>query len=512
MKEKTPNELVYLSVYKLLSLNNFNISSQEIKLKLNSHPEFPSVKAITDTLDDFKVENLAVKLPFNSIEKLPDQFLSVLKNGDIGLIIKKESKLFLETPLKKTKITHAQLEMNWTGAIIAIENSKGKKKILKNSKLIIFISISSLFFIITLYLNNSIKFIEILLISILGLVLSIYIIRKVLGIRDELIDKVCKTQSSKIDCNDVMVSNSSKLFGLISLGDLSLIYFSHTILILVLIGYNNLYFSVLSALSIPVIIYTLYQQKFKLNKWCTLCLFLSSVFILQISHSIFFIEEYSFDYIFTSKSLFLFFLISYAWSFLKPKIEEYFILKTDNIKFLKFKRNFSQFNTLLERRRFKKVRSYKVEKLVFGSQTPKVVIDVVISPTCKFCGESFKIYSDLLDNFNNNDLQINFIFNVSKNNSKAIIIAAKILSVYYNQGRKKCLEALKFWYDNENVNKWESLYNNESINYVKNIEKQADWCVENNINHVPVTLINNCFYPTQYELSDIFYFINDLKK
>ena len=77
-----------------------------VHLHLLTHPDHPSVKAITDTLDYFGVENLAANVPKDALEQLPKTFLALIKedNGDeLVLVQQKERRIKLTHISEKKK-------------------------------------------------------------------------------------------------------------------------------------------------------------------------------------------------------------------------------------------------------------------------------------------------------------------------------------------------------------------------------------------------------------------------
>ena len=66
-------------ILKFLSDYKYTPDSQEFKDYYLSHPNYPSLYAITDTLDYFNVENLAVKVELEQFDELPEKLIAVIK-------------------------------------------------------------------------------------------------------------------------------------------------------------------------------------------------------------------------------------------------------------------------------------------------------------------------------------------------------------------------------------------------------------------------------------------------
>ncbi len=77
----------------LLTSHIFSVDLQDLHLQLYAHPEYPSLKAITDTLDYFGIENIAANVPKDALDQLPTHFLALIeKDGNQQLSFIKQQK------------------------------------------------------------------------------------------------------------------------------------------------------------------------------------------------------------------------------------------------------------------------------------------------------------------------------------------------------------------------------------------------------------------------------------
>ena len=127
------NELKQL-VALFLSSNKISFNKEELHLQLLSHPYFPSINAITDLFDHFKIENVAAELPQKAsiISELPENFLAHIKEDNsenIVLVEKKSNELKLIYNTKTTKImSYKEFVDSWTGVVVAIEKDEQNSK------------------------------------------------------------------------------------------------------------------------------------------------------------------------------------------------------------------------------------------------------------------------------------------------------------------------------------------------------------------------------------------------
>ena len=86
-----------------------NYTKKDLELQLQIHPSYPSFQSITDTLDYFDIDNIAVEIPMDALDQLPKSFISLItvENAEeIVTVIKKNDSIELKhTSLKKKKFT-----------------------------------------------------------------------------------------------------------------------------------------------------------------------------------------------------------------------------------------------------------------------------------------------------------------------------------------------------------------------------------------------------------------------
>ena len=56
-----------------------NYDKKDLELQLQIHPNYPSFQSVTDTLDYFDIDNIAVEVPLEALDQLPKSFISLVK-------------------------------------------------------------------------------------------------------------------------------------------------------------------------------------------------------------------------------------------------------------------------------------------------------------------------------------------------------------------------------------------------------------------------------------------------
>ncbi len=142
------------------------------------------------------------------------------------------------------------------------------------------------YFFIRLYLHggNEQLCVLILLLKVVGLLASFVL---VLGTVDAPVFKRFCPTNPWFDCQRVIDSPAGTVLGLVHTADLGVLYFSGTLLALLLSAftpgfyYQALYLGLLNLLTLPYTLFSVAYQLLKVRKGCALCLIVQAVFWLE---------------------------------------------------------------------------------------------------------------------------------------------------------------------------------------------------------------------------------------
>ena len=504
-------------VKKLLIENKYSNVVDEFEDLFSSHPNYPSLYAITDSLSLLGIENLAIKIPKEQFIELPETFLTLYK-GELVLLSKDDNIIrILDEKGKKSKLTLDVFLGDWDQIVIAVEPNTEKEIGLKKTSKWLFFGLPMLFLIfLSSFINGySISSILLLGLSILGLVLSVLVLQEKFGIKTELVSKFCN-MNQETSCDSVIKSDHSQITSWLSFTDLPLLFFGSNFLSLLLspILSTNI-ISGLSLLTIPFLIYSIWVQKVKIKKWCLLCLAISGVILMQGVFFLFNIFTFN-EFVSSGLANYLFsiILVFSAWFLIKPVLEKE-IKATKEVKELKrFKRNFKIFNSLAKEINSKNNLG-KLKGIEFGNFNASTNITLFLSPSCGHCHKAFDDAYDLYKK-NPESIYLKIMFNVNPENeqNKYKIIVQNLL--YINSiNEDKARQALIDWHINEiGLDSWKQKWEVDLHDMIVNNEMydQYNWCVDNEFNYAPVKIINTRLFPNEYEISDLHYFMNDFKE
>jgi len=274
------------NILKYLEKKNIYLDGNAFSFQINSHPSFSSLLSIVSALNVNHVYNYVIEIEDSEIDELPDDFMAFIELGgneqELAYIEKAEEGYLING---KHRISVKELLSKWSNIVILIDETQSelkKKSVWKYQPYFVGISILILFAGLYYYINVR-SFIHLVL-SFCGFILSVLSLRKVFGIENSMVSKVCS--GTYTDCSFSDAKNANFIS---SFGDYSLVYFfTNMISILFLSNMQNsdVFFTIqrlLLVVILPVIAYSLLYQLFKIKKICPLCIGIIIILLLQTS-------------------------------------------------------------------------------------------------------------------------------------------------------------------------------------------------------------------------------------
>ncbi len=505
-----------LNIY--LNHNGYGNQKESFEDLFLSHPNFPSLFAITDSLNALSIENIALKVPKEQFQDLPDNFLAIYKN-DIVLVNKTTSSITVQSEeLKSKKLSFTEFLADWNEVIIAIEPNiiPTLKKEKSNKKwLVTILAFTGIVGLSAAFNTFSLNSILLLTTSTIGLLLSVFIVQEKFGVKNEIASKFCSINPNT-SCNSVIKSKKSEINKWIDFSDLTLLFFGiSTLSILTQPEFSIKIVGLLSLVAIPAIIYSVWLQKFEIKKWCVLCLAVSFVIILQ---SVFFTLGNTTWFSFTLTDFYSFvfaaILLSTIWFLVKPILGNKIKFEKEANELMRFKRNFNLFQFLSNN-----IEEYddfeKLNGITFGSSEAATQITLILSPSCGHCHTAFEEAYELYQNYSEKT-HLNILFNINPSNEANMYrVVVENLLALKEQDPQKAKEALVDWHINRlNLDNWKRKWSVESPHLLinKELQNQYYWCLKNEFNYTPVKIINGNLFPDGYEIKELKYFLNNFSE
>ncbi|PWA05411.1 thioredoxin domain-containing protein [Flavobacterium psychrotolerans] len=511
----------YLFYY--LEKENIAIDKFEFLFQIQSHPDYPSILSISDSLNFFNIENGAIHISVSEIELLPDRFVALLKEDNdkprLYFVDRKSDKYFFTKDKKTSEISKVSLESRWQGIVLLVEKSvleEAKSKINKLSWVLPLLCLG-IFLVMLFQFETSLLTKLFFVFPVVGFLFSFAALKDLFGAKSELINNFCNITAST-SCTTIVDSDKWKIFKFVNFSDLSIVFFASqffTLLLFIVSGDSAMFFCIQEILifcALPIIFLSLYFQKFVEKKWCPICLVIITVLLLEIVYLVLSINL-NFDISFKPVVLygFVFLFTALVWSLLKNTLTEQKDLKEFQLKANRFVRNYEIFkNTLLSKEKIE----LPIVSIVLGNPESKTVLTLITNPFCGHCKNIDEIIEKILEKYNQ-DIQVKIVIKADLDfeNEERKAFFRNLMSIYFEKGESVFKEALKDWFNNKDVANWLQKYQTTNLNNMKIdavYSNHNNWCTTNDFNYTPAVFINGYEYPKNYERENLEFFVNEL--
>lgn len=507
---------------KYLKTSNIKINQEFLSKRLISHPDYPSLTSLTDTLSELKIDHIVLQADKNKADQLFYPLLIHI-SGD-------ENKTFkIIKSYEQIKNVNEDILKTWDGTVLMIDRTstiqnEDYKRIDKYAadyfKASLWLSIiAGLIFLIAYFIDFNLTAVLISLLSIAGSFICTLIVLKNMGKRNTIIDKLCKADDNE-GCNKVLQSKVAVLFFDIGLGDIGLIYFVSIFLYLLIGQIFQSTFSSLQLLIVPTALavigtfFSLWYQWWVVKSWCKMCLIvvgilwaqaivlsLSTEPIIPSDNNIFSTLPMQFYLVF----ILSFLLIFTAWFFIKRlhlKLEEY---NRKEIETMIWKRNPQIFFGFLRQQR-QVNNDYLENDIVLGNLNAPLQFIIACNPYCAPCAkthlqldEFLKIYPGQIG------ITIRFALNTMEKTDTRFIAVEHILNACFSSNDDA--QILNDWFNNMDLDLFKekypiilNTYNNQT-NLV--LQQHINWTSKNKITYTPTVFFNGYELPKQYTIEDV---------
>lgn len=497
-------------VKRYLNLSNLSTFQNSFEQHFLSHPDYPSLFAVTDSLSFLGIENVAAKVETDDFGNLPDIFLTFL-SGQLVLVNKSKGLIRVEYEQEGSR----QFKKNdflqlWEKTILVVEEGDQQTKFKKEGVYLPLVSLSLVMFFVlknVLLDQMTLQASALFTLVLSGFVLGIFIVReKIMGARP--FSKFCSLGQSA-SCEEVIRSPYAKLMGKLEISDLPIVYFSSALVALLLdVQYGQLIvFS--SGMALPAVIYSVWLQKFRIKKWCPLCL-MTGLTLLLISVMTF---KFSADAHLTTVLDFvlIMILVALVWFIIRDSLLKEQSYRVENAGLMKLKRNPGVFFNLLEPvSNGKPIDHFKAVRI--GERDAHHELTLLLSPGCLHCHTAYNRAMELISRFPDK-IGLRILYNVNpfnKDNEYATI--ALTIMEWNKNNPEMAQQAIKDWHFkrvtlDQWMKKWQIDLDDSTATA---LELQYQWCMSNRFNYAPVKLFNGKLLPDEYDIADLAYFINDV--
>ncbi len=509
-----------LSAQKFILSHKIKISPHEVQECLLTHPHYPSIIAFTDLLDQYNVDNIALKTSCEHLDKMDFPALVHLnENGGKYAIISgiKNGKVIYKDPDKKGEAEDLKdFEKKWTGTIVMAEPSDQSgdphytKKIflelLRKIKLPVAGGLALLLLLLEAFKVPDWSAFILSVIVLSGSAISIVLSAIEVDESGEAAKRYCSS-TEKTDCAKVLSSPAANLFGWLSMTDLGLVYFIGTFLSIFCGVFADKLSGALFAIAflniaaLPYTLYSVYYQYTVVKKWCLLCLAIQVLLWAQfiVLSLTYFRMDIGFDFQATALCFFSFsipvlHLLAGQKSSMQYKNKYYKILR----ELKAWKRDPELFEHLLKGQpTFPNIPLTK--ELLIGNENARLTLLVVINPNCGPCETTLR---ELISLVKQKPDEFKLLLRFFSNDDD--MISLDLISLY-TQHSDLFEKALWDWYASQkNYKVWSQLYPPAVTADASSILREHRvWAENAGIKFTPTIFIGERRIPERYGVGDL---------
>lgn len=507
-------------VFYLIKELNIKVSRSSVLHQLNEHPEYPSLLAISDSLNGWKVPHESYRIDKNEYDAKDLSFPLIAhfrNNGGSFVLIHGiaggKVTYSNETERKRT-MEEAEFLRNWDGILLYAQKEAHSGEENYRMEVIkgLFDQARAPFLILLLlacvaasvnYTGLNLACAGLLGIKLAGIVVSVLLLMSSMDSNNPFVQNLCSLGKEN-NCNAILKSDAAKVTSWLSWSEVGLFYFTGSFLCLLL---YPLSINLLAWLSLACLPYTFYSigYQIKIKNWCVLCCTVQGLLWLE---ALVFLMNSSFTFeipLSVLPAVAACFLLPIAiWAFIKP-----FLIKAGQTKPLKqqlkgFKYNSDLFNKLLTGQPRYAVPD-ELQAIKLGNPNAQTVITMVTNPFCGPCATTHKMLDEWL--LTRDDLQLKILFTTANQEEDARTkVARHVTALSLSKDEKYVGEALNGWYkqSNKDYDAWANQYPvsiNEEMKIVT--EKQKVWCEMAEISFTPTIFVNGYKLVDPYRLEDI---------
>ncbi|SHE86260.1 vitamin K epoxide reductase family protein [Chryseobacterium vrystaatense] len=489
-------------------INYLKLDKQEFSFQFNSHPNYPSALAFSDTLNFMGVKNDAYELDKEYWDELPEEFIAIVDNS--FSLVKKSGSSYSVYSEKSNTLNKEELHKKSTDFVLLFEKTENaENKAAFNFKPLLY----AVFAIIVAYSFLSLSIYEALfnLLSLAGVYISMEIFNQKFGNTSTVIGSICGDTSAKQatnSCDKIIKQDKTSILGL-KFSDFSLIYFTGLAVLGLFLPATAYIVKGFTLVSVLAIGYSLYIQAFVEKAFCRVCLLIISILAGQLALSIFFFQNISFSIGMLLLTAVLWILVFSAVLYFSNILSQKENLQKSNAKNLRFKRNYELFKSqLLEN---EKIEFQNTDTFSLGKKDAKLRLSIVSNPYCGFCKDGHKIMEKLLEKYPDDiSVQIRFNYSSERADEKYTKLLSAFNHIYHTKPQNEFLKAVEEWFETKDENKIAALSGSSSP---EDLTPFIEMTKDNNnagLNFTPIFILNGYQFPDKYDREDIWFFVDEL--
>ena len=349
------------------------------------------------------------------------------------------------------------------------------------------------------------------LLSLLGLVCSLFVLGAELGFQNPVMKQVCGAVSAG-GCEKVLKSRYAKGFAGISPADAAILYFSAQYAFFLWacfegVDLRSLFFLAFAGMAMAVL--SVLVQAFQLKQWCALCLAIAGVLLLQggIALPAFTGSKALVSGGYLPPMIFLALVVisSLILFPVKQLIRSNVAYKLKLAELKKWKLDADLF--VMQWQQQQKTDDTIWDKdLLIGDPLAPVLITVACNPYCGPCSKEHKQLEDLLERAGDKvKVQLRLTFDAEAGDDRRAVAARAILQrAKMARNNAELRQLLADWFEWMDYGKWAEKWRPDSTADVsRQMKLHSNWIEASKISYTPTVFLNGKRLPGKYSLSDV---------
>lgn len=520
-------------IHALLRALNVKFTNLHLSEHINQHPNSGNMLGVSDILYGYNIDNISLKIKEEDFDKLNPPFLVQLKQqkNEFALITNSyDGTIFYTSEAGiKNKIAKEEFYKQWTGVVLlpdATDKSVENDFVLNRRRQWIaklrfpFVVGICVTIICWLVYNNSgnisirpFAFYLLLLLYSTGIAICILLLIQSIDKNNPLINKICNLAKTGGNCNDVLGSPAAKLWGIVSWGEIGMVYFAGSLLCLATEPASTSLLFWINILALPYTFWSIYYQWKVAKQWCVLCL--SIQILLWLGFAVYFLDRAPLNVMGLTLRVLITTVLCFMFPaavllFTIPFIKKSALLPSAIQQLNRIKTNEAIFEAGLKSQRHIAIRGLN-KAVVFGNPEAAFIITMVTNPYCGPCAAMHERLRKLLAQYRDY-MQFQTIYAVSRNENDERNVAIKqLIGTYLAYGSDEAEVIYTHWYNGRDrdfeafARLWIVDIENDQVQRIFQAHKQ--WCNEVRIEATPSIYINGYPLPDWYEVEDLKFFI-----
>ncbi|MGC4099963.1 vitamin K epoxide reductase family protein [Ferruginibacter sp.] len=524
------------TAYQYVQHLSIPVTKKTLQKRIEENPYYPTLYSLNDVFDKLNIPNQSFRIDPTRLDEMETPFVAYMKLED------DEKDFVLVTGISAGQIsyissTNRSRTMNrekfiekWEKIVFVAERSDksgepdyekhlmdekkasaAKTRLVLSAILIVGLLIGSF-----LFSTGAAAFsaTAILLLKLSGIAVTALLLVYDIDKSNQFVKSVC-TGGTRTNCDAVLNSKAAKISG-ISWGELGFFYFMGSTLFLLLPGISYAakisWLAVANCVAATYIPFSLYYQWKIVKQWCTLCLSVQAILLLELTWSMVNFWQHPalppISGAIAVNMLTATLVPITAWYIIKPV---WLRLKARADYQSAYKRLFynpSVFQGLLNQEETA-APGYQDIGITLGNPAATQTIIKVCNPYCGPCAKAHPALEEILHR--NDDVKIKIIFTAANNEQdKAAIVVKHLLAIAAKGNAQQTQQALDDWYlaPQKDYPSFAAKYpmNGELKMQDAKVEAMTKWCKASSIMYTPTLFVNEKILPENYSINELNHF------